>query len=225
MNEKIDLRHGDCLELIAGLPDKSIDLIVTDPPYHVGMTHNSHKAVFTDLNMLKPFFEQLFGEWRRVLKADGLVYCFTDWRTVPFLQPILDRHLGVKNLLVWDKAGRISPNYGFYHELILFAGHNTRRLTKKNIFTAPSFASNARKTNGEKLHPTQKPVELLTQFILDASDEGDTVLDCFAGSGSTGIACLNSNRRFIGMEIDEKYFRIAAHRLMQHQEVMEKDYG
>lgn len=137
--------------------------------------------------------------------------------TLPFLQPILDQYLGVKNVIVWDKAGRISPNYGFYHELILFAGNNKRKICKKNILKAPSFASNARKTNGDKLHQAQKPIELLTEFILDATDENEVVLDCFMGSGSTGIACLNTNRRFIGIEIDNTYFNIAKNRIEKNK--------
>lgn len=207
--------QGDCLELLKDVPTGTVDMILTDPPYYVGMTSNGQKATFNELSMLKPFFNSLFKELRRVLKEDGLAYVFTDWRTLPFLQPILDQHLGVKNVLVWDKAGRISPNYGFYHELILFAGNNKRKIFKKNILKSPSFATNAQKTNGEKLHAAQKPIELLTEFILDATDENEVVLDCFMGSGSTGIACLNTNRCFIGIEIDEKYFNIAKNRIEQ----------
>ena len=213
----INIMQGDCLELLKEIQTGSVDMILTDPPYYVGMTSNGQKATFTELSMLKPFFNSLFQELRRVLKEDGLAYVFTDWRTLPFLQPILDQHLGVKNVLVWDKAGRMSPNYGFYHELILFAGNNKRRICKKNILKAPSFASNAKKTNGDKLHNAQKPIELLTEFILDATNENEVVLDCFMGSGSTGIACLNTNRRFIGIEIDDIYFNIAKKRVEQHK--------
>ena len=213
----INIMQGDCLELLKDIQTGSVDMILTDPPYYVGMTSNGQKATFTELSMLKPFFNSLFQELRRVLKEDGLAYVFTDWRTLPFLQPILDQHLGVKNVLVWDKAGRMSPNYGFYHELILFAGNNKRRICKKNILKAPSFASNAKKTNGDKLHNAQKPIELLTEFILDATNENEVVLDCFMGSGSTGIACLNTNRRFIGIEIDDIYFNIAKKRVEQHK--------
>ena len=75
-----------------------------------------------------------------------------------------------------------------------------------NIICEKSFSSGAHSTN-VKIHPTQKPVELLQRLILDGSDEGDTVLDCFMGSGSTGVACVNTGRKFIGMEIDEGYFK------------------
>lgn len=210
----INLMQGDCLRLLKEIPTSSVDMILTDPPYYVGMTSNSLKATFNELTMLKPFFEQLFIEWKRILKPNGLVYCFTDWRTVSFLYPILNECIHINNLLIWDKAGRMSPNYGFYHEMVLFAGNNSRKICKKNILKAPSFASNAKKTNGDKLHVAQKPLELLQEFILDATDENDIVLDCFMGSGSTGVACLNTNRRFIGIEIDKKYFEIAQKRIM-----------
>ncbi|WP_024466881.1 DNA-methyltransferase, partial [Treponema pedis] len=68
----------------------------------------------------------------------------------------------------------------------------------------------------EKLHPTQKPVELIEKFIIDSTNEGDTVLDTFMGSGTTGVACIDTNRRFIGMEIDLGYFNIAEKRLKNH---------
>lgn len=117
------LKQGDCLELIKEIPTGSVDMVLTDPPYHVGVTCNSQKSTFNELSMLKPFFVELFGEFRRVLKEDGLAYVFTDWRTLPFIQPLLNEKLGMKNLIVWDKAGRMTANYGFYHELVLFAGN------------------------------------------------------------------------------------------------------
>ena len=81
------------------------------------------------------------------------------------------------------------------------------------ISDIPAFCCGAKKTNGEKIHPTQKPVELIGKFILDSTNEGDTVLDTFAGSGTTGVACVNLNRRFIGMELDNNYFKIAQGRI------------
>ena len=68
-----------------------------------------------------------------------------------------------------------------------------------------------------KIHPTQKPIELLQMLITNSTDRGDVVFDCFMGSGSTGIACLNTNRQFIGMELDQEYFEIAKKRIYRHQ--------
>ena len=215
MNETIKVMQGDCLDLLAGLPGQSVDLILTDPPYHVGMTHNSQKATFSDLAMLKPFFDQVLAQCRRVLKDDGAMYCFTDWRTAPFLQPLFDRHIGAKNLLVWDKSGRPSPNYSHGHEPIFFCGSHRRRIYKSNIIKSPSFCSGAQYQE-QKVHPTQKPAALLAGLIEDGSDTGDTVLDCFMGGGSTGVACIRTGRHFIGMELDEDYFQTASKRL--HEE-------
>ncbi|WP_430472477.1 DNA-methyltransferase [Treponema phagedenis] len=120
----------------------------------------------------------------------------------------------VENLLVWKKHGRPSLNvYGSGHELIMFSGKIKKSYITNIIDDVASFNIGARKTNGEKIHPTQKPIELMEKFIFDSTDEGDVVLDSFMGSGTTGIACLNTNRRFIGMEIDDNYFNIAKNRL------------
>nr|WP_249417356.1 site-specific DNA-methyltransferase [Treponema phagedenis] len=95
----------------------------------------------------------------------------------------------------------------------MFSGKIKKSYITNIIDDVASFNIGARKTNGEKIHPTQKPIELMEKFIFDSTDEGDVVLDSFMGSGTTGIACLNTNRRFIGMEIDDNYFNIAKNRL------------
>lgn len=79
------IKCGDCLELMKELPAGSVDLIATDPPYCVGASSNGIKSSFSDLNMLRPFWEQCFGAWQRLLKDGGHVYCCTDWRTYPFI--------------------------------------------------------------------------------------------------------------------------------------------
>ncbi len=76
-----------------------------------------------------------------------------------------------------------------------------------------SFSTGAKKTNGEKLHRAQKPIELIEKLIKDSTNKGDTVLDPFMGSGTTGIACKKAGRKFIGIEITEKYYNISKNRL------------
>ncbi|QEJ96622.1 DNA-methyltransferase [Treponema phagedenis] len=214
LTENIELLHGDCLDFLPKIPDESIQSIITDPPYFLGMTHNSQKGCFNDLAICKPFYEKLFKEYKRILKPDGCIYFFCDWRSYAFYYPPLDSVMQVKNLLVWKKHGRPSLNiYGSGHELIMFSGKIKKSYQTNIIDGVASFNSGARKTNGEKIHPTQKPIELMEKFIFDSTDEGDVVLDSFMGSGTTGIACLNTNRRFIGMEIDDNYFNIAKNRL------------
>ena len=216
LSDDIKLLHGDCIDLLPKIPDSSINSIITDPPYFLGMTHNGQKGCFNDLAICKPFYEKLFTEYKRVLKPDGCVYFFCDWRSYAFYYPIFDSVLGARNMLVWDKQAGAGNFYTYQHELIIFT-------TKRNAFNVKgaysiitgirSFSTGAKKTNGEKVHPTQKPIELIEKFILDSTDAGDTVLDTFAGSGTTGVACIKSGRRFIGMELDNGYFEIAGKRI------------
>lgn len=216
LNDDIKLLQGDCIELIRDVPSESVNSIISDPPYFLGMTHNGQKGCFNDLAICKPFYEKLFTEYKRVLKPDGCVYFFCDWRSYAFYYPIMYGILGVKNMLVWDKKSGPGNYYSYQHELVMFTtkrhGFNVKG-TYSIILDVPSFCSGAKKTNGEKLHPTQKPIELIEKFILHSTTEGDTVLDSFMGSGTTGVACINTGRRFIGMELDDEYLGIAKARL------------
>lgn len=203
----------DCLEGIKGIADKSIDCICTDPPYFLGMTHNGQKGTFIDLAICKPFFTELAKEFDRVLTDDGAFYFFTDWRGYAFYYPILASYLPVKNLIVWDKLSGVGDKYTYNYELIIYGQKGNKSCKGSNIWRVKSFANGAKKTNGDKVHPTQKPIELIERIITDGAPEGGTVLDCFAGSGTTAIACKNKGMDFIGFELDERYYDIAYKRL------------
>ncbi len=216
VSETMEILKGDCLSLLSKVADSSVKAIITDPPYFLGMTHNGQKGCFGDLAICEPFYEKLFKEFRRVLMEDGCVYFFCDWRGYAFYYPLFDRELGAKNLLVWDKGSGPGNYYTLEHELVLFSTLNSQWRCKgaRNIIRGiASFRCGAKKTNGEKVHPTQKPVELIEKFVLDSTKENETVLDTFMGSGTTGLACANLGRRFIGMEIDKGYFNIAKTRI------------
>lgn len=214
LNHNIEISQGNCIELIKKIAAQTINSIITDPPYFLGMTHNGQRGCFNDLTICKPFFEKLFSEYKRVLKPNGCIYFFCDWRAYAFYYPLFDKIIEAKNMLVWAKQGRPIPcSYGFGHELIIFHGKIKKTIINNVITDIKSFNSGAKKTNGEKVHPTQKPVELIEKFILDSTNENDLILDSFMGSGTTGIACINTDRRFIGMELDEAYFDIARRRL------------
>ena len=221
---KIDLIYGDCLEKIKKIPDSSVQLIVTDPPYCIGTTSNGTKGNFTDNNLIKPFFDILFSEYKRVLKPTGSLYINTDWRTYPFLYPILQKYFSVRNCIVWDyewlKAGTF---YRFQHEFIMFATMPECKRTfsggERDIWRIRCINYTDKKN---KLHQAQKPVELMEKSIINSSEIGDTVLDTFMGSGSTGVACVNTNRNFIGIELDEKYFEVAKKRIEDAQKCLDK---
>ena len=211
-----EIYNEDCLEGMKKLADGSVDLIATDPLYCVGASSNGTKSTFTDFNLMRPFFEQLFCEWRRVLKVGGHAYCCTDWRTYPFLYPLIVKYLRVKNLIVWDygwlKAGSF---YRFRHELIIFAtnGKSTRTFQNCNDNCDVWRIKCINYTLPTKLHPAEKPVELMAKMIENSSVEGDTVLDPFAGSATTAVACIELNRNFIGYELDEQFFDVARKRI------------
>ena len=218
----IKVLQGDCLTLISDLKDKSVNLIVTDPPYCIGTTSNGTKANWTDNNLIKPFFDILFDEFKRVLKDDGVFYINTDWRTYPFLYPIVAEKLTVKNCIVWDyewiKAG---SHYRFSHEFIIYGVKSDS--AKRNFDAGFRDVWREKPINftGEKFHQAQKPLVLIKKMILNSSVEGDTVFDPFLGSGTTAVACKELKRNFIGFEINGEAFKIASNRIKNEVSVLE----
>ena len=209
-----EIYNEDCLEAIKKLPNKCIDCIITDPPYFLGVTHNGQKGEYSDLAMMRPFFDSLFFQFERILQPEGKMYLCCDYRTYPFFYPIAEQYHIIRNLLVWDKVSGAGNFYAFTHEFVMFCCNSVVNMKGKNIITGiPSFAGGAKKTNGEKIHPTQKTVELFEKFILDSTNEGDVVLDAFMGSGTLAIAAIKNNRNFIGFELQEKYCKIAKERV------------
>ena len=223
--------NTDCLEGLKEIPDNSVDLIVTDPPYFLSMGHAGSKETafntntdqinsnrtFGDLTIAKPFYRQLFQEFRRVLKPEGAFYYFTDWRGYAFYFPIINAELPVRNMIVWDKKSGPGSYYTFAHELIIYGTAAAKLLHKggTNVWRIAAFSSGAKKTDGAKRHPTQKPVEIIEKMILDSSEPGAVVLDTFMGSGTTAVACLRTGRNYIGFEQDEKYHAIAQERIAE----------
>lgn len=218
----------DCLEGLKEVPDNSVDLIVTDPPYflsmgHAGSSTNAKKSseqlasnrAFNDLAICTPFYKQLFAEYRRVLKDTGSFYFFTDWRGYAYYFPLINQELPVRNLIVWDKKSGPGSFYSFAHEFIIFGTYlpKTKGGVGTNVWREAGFNSGAKKTNGDKVHPTQKPVELITKMIENSSEPGGVVLDTFMGSGTTAVASLKTGRSFIGFELDENYHAIAQQRV------------
>ena len=219
----------DCLEGLAAIPDKSVDCIITDPPYFLSMGHAGSKTnakagemltsnrTFNDLAICTPFYKELFSEYARVLKEDGSFYFFTDWRGYAYYFPLINAALPVRNMIAWDKKSGPGSFYSFAHELIIFGTYKpkTKSGVGTNVWRLAAFNSGAKSTNGEKVHPTQKPVEIIEKMIQDSTEPGAVILDTFMGSGTTAVACVRTGRSYIGFELDERYHAIAEARVAE----------
>jgi site-specific DNA-methyltransferase (adenine-specific) len=211
---EIKILNGDCLDLLEDLPSGSIRLLVTDPPYCIGTTSNGMRGSFQDNNLIRPFFDQFFDQIRRVLRDDGSFYVNTDWRTYPFLYPIIGEKLIIRNCIVWDyewiKAG---SHYRFSHEFIIYG---TKTEQGKRTFSPSSrdvWREKPINFTVEKWHQAEKPEALIQRMIEDSTVEGDTVLDPFLGSGTTAVVCKNLSRNFIGFEISSETYKVAEKRI------------
>ena len=210
----VRLIQGDCLEEMKNIEDNSIDMVLTDPPYGMSFQSNyrnvKHKTIDNDssLEWVEGFAKQCY----RVAKNNTAHYVFCSWHFMDVFKQAFEKHFKIKNMLVWVKnntgMGDLKGNFAPKHELILFM-HKGRKLY--NGKRVPNILEYSKTSN--KLHPTEKPVDMLEFMLAKFSGEGDLVLDPFMGSGSTGVACVNTNRNFIGIELDEGYFNIAKERI------------
>lgn len=184
---------GDCLEIMKKIPDKSIDLIVTDPPYGLGKDYGN----ISD----KEFSGEWFNDARRIGKS--LIFTPGIANMFKFNQPDW--------VLCWYKPGAISrTRYGFnsWEPLLIY-----------DALPSPNEPDVIREPVGKQFdtgdHPTPKPIKLFKKLIQRFSKENDLILDPFLGSGTTAVAAKELGRRFIGIEISEKYCEIARQRLRQ----------
>ncbi len=215
----INLYKGDCLEVMDSLIEKGIkvDCILTDPPYGMKFCSGHRKEKYDNiknddnLEWLDLFVEKIY----KLAKDNTAHYCFCSWHYIDKFKQSIERFFEVKDILVWEKnntgMGDLRGGYAPKCEFIIFFKKGKTNLNGKrepNIF---KFS----RTNNE-LHPTQKPVDLLKFLLSKVTNENDTILDCFMGSGSTGCACKELNRDFIGIELDENYFNIAKNRIEKH---------
>ena len=213
------LYQGDCLEVMSGIKDKSVDLIVTDPPYLMDYQSNRRKKEdrFDKIKNDKGNYmliQDYLEECHRIMKDNTAIYCFCSWHNIDFFKNEFEKHFKLKNILVWNKnnhgTGDLKGSYAPKHEFILF-GHKGRTLLREkriaDVIDCPKISSN------KLTHPTEKPQDLLEIFIKQSSDVGSIIFDGFMGTGSCGIAAKKLNRNFIGIELDEKYFNIAKNRL------------
>ena len=249
----MDLRKGDCLEIMKGIPDGSIDAIITDPPY--GTTACKWDSVID--------FDLMWEQLNRIIKPNGAIVLFG---SEPFSSALRMSNIkNYKNDWVWHKSQPSGMSFKMQpmrtHENILIFGakitfnpikeiregftegskkrlasgkityskkgndiYNIKKQegqTKLNDLRNPTtvlkIGSVANKGKEKVKHPTQKPVALMEYLIKTYTNENETVLDFTMGSGSTGVAAQNLNRKFIGIEQDDKYFNIASERINNGQ--------
>ena len=201
--------NGDCLKLMRNLPDESVDLIVTDPPYAANYRDRSGRQILNDDNTR--WIYPAFFEAHRALKNDAFCVSFYGWHKVDAFMSAW-RECGLKPVghFTWVKT--YSSSVGFtkmWHECayLLVKG---RPQKPKN----PPPDVLPWKYSGNKLHPTQKPVSALKPLIEAFSKPGDVVLDPFGGSGSTAVAARNLGRHFVLFEQEEQWFEAARKRLL-----------
>ena len=220
----IDLRHGDCLELMKDIPNNSIDMILVDPPYKMTKRGKSCRPNWMPNNMGENVFngeipntKDWMTECYRILKEGTHFYTFCNTNDIlEYLQTAKECGFKLHNIITMIKdTGMPCRWYLKNCELVLF--FRKGKAKPINDMTSRDWVkvNMPTKKNG-KLHITQKPLDFIQKLVTNSSNEGDTVLDCFMGSGTTGVACVNTNRNFIGIELDENYFNIAKERIENH---------
>lgn len=235
--------QGDCLEIMPTLADKSVDMILCDPPYGINYRE------WDKIDDFIPFTERWVSECFRILKDNGSFYSFMEWSHVSEFKLLLDKFGTIRNWITWHRTkGRGSKsNYKSMKEEILYYAKgsdftwNETKMLKKHVFPyvkdglprgwfTDEDGVKCRWTGLGNVwfytvpfwkmpeyvgHPAQKPVMMYERMILSSTNEGDTILDPFAGSGTTAVACINLNREFILIEKDPDYFAIIKKRIRE----------
>lgn len=225
-----EMHHGDSRQLMKQIPDNSIDFICTDPPYNLGQysTGNIELNWRADFNNdLADWDQQTLSpeEWRdeflRVLKPKGNIFIFTSYNLLGKWHEVFDPVFDTFQFMVWHKTNP-APKFrkaGFLNscELIICLwnkGHTWnfgKQSEMHNFIETPICMGNERLKDPK--HPTQKPLKVMRKLIELASNPGDTILDPFAGVASTGVAAIELDRRFIGVELDMPYYQASVERL------------
>ena len=217
----MDLYNCDCLEVMKGIESGSVDAIITDPPYNIAQDNNFKTMGRAGID---------FGEWDkgfdlfsyidevfRVAKNGGSFVVFNDWKNLGDISKYAEK-LGfiTKDMIRLEKSNPMPRNRDRryitdYECAIWFVKPKAKWVFNRqsDTYERPKFVASIEKG----LHPTQKSLPLMEWLVKIHSNEGDTILDPFMGSGTTGLACKNLGRNFIGIEQDESYFKIAQERI------------
>lgn len=237
----IKLYNKNCLEVLKEIEDKSVDLIITDPPYNIG---NFMKKRQTNLNKMRDNFfvgagwdnleydewinqmSKFFSEISRVSKDGATLIMFMSIIRVESIVKIAEKNkFYYKTTGIWHKSNPMPRNMNLHFvnstESWIYFIYNKKTGKFNNNgkvihdFIETSLATTKEKRYGK--HPTQKPEKLIEFFVKTLSNKNDLVLDPFMGSGTTGVVSVKNDRRFIGIEINENYYEISKKRIMEKQ--------
>lgn len=229
LRRNMKLLNGDCLEIMRELPDKSVDLVITDPPYVVetdgaGMfgtkNYNGVRYVMENIDFMSNGFDvKILYELCRVMKKINCYFFCSQKQIIPLLEFFVEGRGCNWNILSWHKSNPIPACGNKYltdTEFILFFREKGVRIGGE-FATKRTFYVTKQNRADKKLygHPTVKPLEIVKNLVINSSNEGDVVLDPFMGSGTTGVAVkdIGGGRDFIGIEIDPTYYDIAKKRI------------
>ena len=222
---KIDLIQGDCLERMKEIADNSVDLVLTDPPYNIARKNNFHTMGRAGID---------FGEWDkgfdlftyidslpRICTPNASVIIFNDWKNIGAIAEYAEgKGFVVKDMLRWIKSNPMPRNRDRryitdYECAVWLTMPKAKWVFNRQLenYQRPEFKGSLTPSSEKTEHTTQKPIWLMEDILKIHSNEGHTILDPFMGSGTTGVACKNLNRNFIGIELDETYFDIAKKRI------------
>ncbi|MGB0237778.1 MAG: DNA-methyltransferase [Cycloclasticus sp.] len=211
------LHNADCFEVLEQLPDKSIDAVITDPPYMFGAasvsgTNNAKVSRFGDLLNQSYFYREIIQKCERVLVPNGCIWMLFNWRGLPVLMKgVVEAGRNLESLLVWDKEW-IGPggNVGLRpsYEVCGLIPFGEFALPNRGLPDIWRHKWSSIKPNG---HPAEKPETLMQQLVKETP--GATILDPFMGSGTTGVAAVKQGRNFIGCEIEPQYYDTAKARI------------
>lgn len=221
--DDININQGNCLELMKNLPNNSVDLVVIDPPYefvaHGGggafgsKKRDYHNELERD-SLTEGFDVKVLDELMRVMKRVNIYIWCNKEQIKQYLDYFQDYNM---DLITWHKTNPVPTCNNKYlsdTEYLLFFREKGVKVYGSYHTKRKFYVTQTNKKDKEKYcHPTVKPIEIMRNIIINSSQENEVVLDCFMGSGTTGVACVETNRKFIGYELDDGYFKIAKERI------------
>jgi len=231
----------DAFKFMARISNKSVDCLITDPPYGIDYQSNSRKIKFSklknddNLNWLPLFVKEAY----RILKENTHLYCFCRWDVYHIFYKEISKLFSIKNCLILKKRHNSQGDLNSFstnYEMCIYAQKGKRNLNKVKLLRVSNTTQKDNRYDGDGWiyrfpalvdyynvtpfnlnlkHPTEKTIEIIRFFVLISTGEKDLIIDPFIGSGTTAVACKQTNRNFIGCDIDQEYVDIANKRLNQ----------